>query len=118
MKAALKAAFVCGATIALGASAPASAADNAKAFYKGKTVTYIVATGTGGGADFYGRLATRHMERAQPGTTYIVRNVPGAGHIIGANKGNDDDRSDLTDLEVEADADRLGQDGYEVTERK
>jgi tripartite-type tricarboxylate transporter receptor subunit TctC len=66
------------------AATGASAADGAD-FYKGKTVTYIVATGAGGGADWYGRLATRHMQIAMPGTTYIVRNVPGAGHIIGAN---------------------------------
>ena len=62
----------------------ATAADGAD-FYKGKTVTYIVATGAGGGADWYGRLATRHMEKAMPGAIFIVRNVPGAGHIIGAN---------------------------------
>jgi tripartite-type tricarboxylate transporter receptor subunit TctC len=66
------------------AATGANAADGAD-FYKGKTVTYIVATGAGGGADWYGRLATRHMQIAMPGTTFIVRNVPGAGHIIGAN---------------------------------
>ncbi|MQA65165.1 MAG: hypothetical protein GEU76_04575 [Alphaproteobacteria bacterium] len=66
------------------AATGATAADGAD-FYKGKTVTYIVATGAGGGADWYGRLATRHMEKAMPGATFIVRNVPGAGHIIGAN---------------------------------
>ncbi len=55
-------------------------------YYKGKTLTYIVSTGTGGGADYYGRLLTRHMKQFLPGTTIVVRNVPGAGHIIGANK--------------------------------
>lgn len=72
--------------IALGVAGtyPAAAAGGAD-FYKGKTLTYIVATGAGGGADWYGRLATRHMQRYLPGATLIVRNVPGAGHIIGAN---------------------------------
>jgi tripartite-type tricarboxylate transporter receptor subunit TctC len=55
-------------------------------YYKGKTLTYIVSTGTGGGADYYGRLVTHHMKPFLAGTTIIVRNVPGAGHIIGANK--------------------------------
>lgn len=60
-------------------------AQSAADFYKGKTVTYIVATGPGGGADFFGRLATRHMQRFMPETQFIVKNVPGAGHIVGAN---------------------------------
>jgi tripartite-type tricarboxylate transporter receptor subunit TctC len=63
----------------------ASAADGA-AFYKGKTVTYIVATGAGGGYDFYGRLVAKYMQKYLPGSTFVVKNVPGAGHIIGANQ--------------------------------
>jgi tripartite-type tricarboxylate transporter receptor subunit TctC len=59
--------------------------DSGAEFFRGKTVTYIVATSPGGGHDFYGRLAARHMERQLPGSTFIVRNVPGAGHLIGAN---------------------------------
>lgn len=63
----------------------ASAADGA-AFYKGKTVTYVVATGAGGGYDFYGRLVSKYMQKYLPGSTFVVKNVPGAGHIIGANQ--------------------------------
>jgi tripartite-type tricarboxylate transporter receptor subunit TctC len=63
---------------------PASAADDI-AFFKSKTVTYIVATAPGGGYDVYGRLVAQYMEKALPGSTFIVKNVPGAGHIIGAN---------------------------------
>ena len=59
--------------------------DSGAEFYRGKNVTYIVATGPGGGHDFYGRLAARHMEKQLPGSTFVVRNVPGAGHLIGAN---------------------------------
>ncbi|MBT3793026.1 MAG: hypothetical protein HN658_05965 [Rhodospirillales bacterium] len=86
MKSATTLALMCGVALTLGAGANANAADDARAYYKGKTITYIVSTGTGGGADFYGRLATRHMKRYLPGTKFVVRNVPGAGHIIGANK--------------------------------
>jgi tripartite-type tricarboxylate transporter receptor subunit TctC len=54
-------------------------------FYKGKTVTYVVATSPGGGYDFYGRLAARFMQAALPDSTFVVKNMPGAGHIVGAN---------------------------------
>lgn len=54
-------------------------------FFKGRTVTYIVATAPGGGYDYYGRLVAEYMQRFFPGSTFIVRNMPGAGHIIGAN---------------------------------
>jgi tripartite-type tricarboxylate transporter receptor subunit TctC len=54
-------------------------------FYKGKTVTYIVSAAAGGGYDTYGRLLTRFLPKYMPGTRFIIRNVPGAGHIVGAN---------------------------------
>lgn len=54
-------------------------------YYKGKTVTYIVATKPGGNYDSYGRLVAEFMQRHLPGSTFIVRNMPGAGHLIGAN---------------------------------
>jgi tripartite-type tricarboxylate transporter receptor subunit TctC len=60
-------------------------ADGAADFYKGRTVTYVAATSAGGGYDYYGRLVSRFMEKHMPGTTFIVKNVAGAGHIIGAN---------------------------------
>lgn len=55
-------------------------------FYKGKIVTYIVATKTGGGYDTYARLIARYLQKYLPGSKVIVKNVPGAGHIIGANE--------------------------------
>lgn len=62
------------------------AAESASAdLFKGLTVTYIVATAAGGGYDLYGRLVAEYMERHLPGSTFVVKNVPGAGHIIGAN---------------------------------
>jgi tripartite-type tricarboxylate transporter receptor subunit TctC len=65
-------------------TAPALAAEG-KEFYKGKTVTIIVCTAPGGGYDFYGRMLAQYMEKHLPGSTFIVRNMPGAGHMIGAN---------------------------------
>jgi len=54
-------------------------------FFKGRTITYIVATSPGGGYDTYGRLVAEYMQRYLPGSTVMVRNVPGAGHLIGTN---------------------------------
>jgi tripartite-type tricarboxylate transporter receptor subunit TctC len=60
-------------------------AEDAAEFYKGKTLTWIVSTGPGGGHDFFARLISKHMANLMPDTTFVVKNVPGAGHIIGAN---------------------------------
>jgi tripartite-type tricarboxylate transporter receptor subunit TctC len=64
-------------------SAPASAAD--RDMFNGKTITYIIATSPGGGYDTYGRLIARYLQNYLPGSRIVVRNVPGAGNIIGAN---------------------------------
>jgi tripartite-type tricarboxylate transporter receptor subunit TctC len=72
--------------LALGLFAASSAfAQSGVDFYKGKTVTYIVATAPGGGYDLYGRLIAEYMQRYLPGSTFVVKNVPGAGHLIGTN---------------------------------
>lgn len=75
--------FLAGAIFAF-AGTPALAQSGAD-FYKNKTVTYIVATKAGGGYDFYGRLVAEYMQKKLPGSTFIVKNMPGAGHLIGAN---------------------------------
>ena len=64
---------------------PLSAFADDADFYKGKTLTMVVATGPGGGYDTYARLVSKHLDTHLPGVTVVVRNVPGAGHIIGAN---------------------------------
>src|SRR3954467_15794871 len=65
-------------------ASPASAQAGAD-FYKGKTVTYVAATSPGGGYDLYGRLVAEFMQKHLPGSTFVVKNVPGAGHLVGAN---------------------------------
>ena len=65
--------------------APAVQADSAADFFKGKTITYIVATSPGGGYDTYGRLVARYMNKYMPDSKIIIRNIPGAGHVVGAN---------------------------------
>jgi tripartite-type tricarboxylate transporter receptor subunit TctC len=65
-------------------AAPTSAQTGAD-YFKGKTITYIVATSPGGGYDTYGRLVAEYMQRYLPGATVVVRNMPGAGHMIGTN---------------------------------
>lgn len=55
-------------------------------FYKGKTIRVVVATSAGGGFDAYTRMMTRHMGKFVPGNpAFVVENMPGAGHLIGAN---------------------------------
>lgn len=60
-------------------------AQEGKDFFKGKTVTYVVATAAGGGYDLYGRLVADYMQKYLPGSPFVVKNMPGAGHLIGAN---------------------------------
>jgi tripartite-type tricarboxylate transporter receptor subunit TctC len=70
----------------LSAAGAANAQGQADAgFFNGKTVTYIVATAPGGGYDTYGRLVAEYMQKYLPGSTFVVRNMPGAGHLIGTN---------------------------------
>jgi tripartite-type tricarboxylate transporter receptor subunit TctC len=55
-------------------------------FYKGKTIRIIVATSAGGGFDAYTRTIARHFGKHVPGQpAIVVENMPGAGHLIGAN---------------------------------
>ena len=61
---------------------------NASDFFAGRTITYIVCTGPGGGYDSYARLIARHLERHLPETRVVVRNVPGAAHLMGLDQLN------------------------------
>jgi len=64
----------------------ASGASGQDSFYKGKNIRVVVATSAGGGFDAYTRTIVRHMGKHVPGRpTFVVENMPGAGHLIGAN---------------------------------
>jgi tripartite-type tricarboxylate transporter receptor subunit TctC len=52
--------------------------------FTGKTITYIVSTQPGGGYDAYGRLIAKYLEKHLDGATVVVKNVPGAGQLSGA----------------------------------
>jgi len=62
-----------------------AAAQSGPEFFEGKTVNYVVATDPGGGYDTNGRLVAKFMEKHLPGSTFVIRNMPGAGHMIGAS---------------------------------
>ena len=68
---------------ALASRAPAQTAD---AFYKGKQIRFIVGTAAGQDYDTWARLISRYLPRFLPGNpTFIVENMPGAGHILATN---------------------------------
>ena len=64
--------------------APAQAED-AAAFYKGKTVHFIVGYSPGGGYDSYARMLAPHFEK-RTGATVVVENKPGAGGVTALNQ--------------------------------
>ncbi|APX89468.1 hypothetical protein BV394_06855 [Brevirhabdus pacifica] len=57
----------------------------ADGYFKGKTMTYIIATNPGGNYDAYARLIGRHLETRLGLDKLVFKNLPGAGHIIGTN---------------------------------
>jgi tripartite-type tricarboxylate transporter receptor subunit TctC len=57
----------------------------AEGYFEGKTITYIIATDPGGGYDTYGRLIGKYLEKHLNAGNVVFRNLPGAGHIVGAN---------------------------------
>jgi tripartite-type tricarboxylate transporter receptor subunit TctC len=69
-----------------GCSGGAPANADPKAFFAGKTLTYIVATEAGGGYDAYGRLVSQYMGKYLGTRNVVVKNVPGGGHIVGTNE--------------------------------
>lgn len=69
-----------------GATSEQPKAEDDLAFYNGKIVTWIVSTKAGGGYDSYARLIAPYLQKYLPGSTVVVKNVPGAGHIVGVNE--------------------------------
>jgi len=68
------------------AAAPPAVADDVADFYKGKTLTIVVAHEPGTGFDVYARVLQRHLRRHIPGNPgVVVQNMPGVGGIAAAN---------------------------------
>jgi tripartite-type tricarboxylate transporter receptor subunit TctC len=69
-----------------GLAMPPARADGIADFYKGKTVSLVVGSSTGGGYDTMTRAVGRFIGRHIPGNpTVVVRNMPGAGGITAMN---------------------------------
>lgn len=73
-----------GVVAAVAAATHAAQAQAPLTTFTDKTVSYVVATAPGGGTDTYGRLAAEFMQKHLPGSTFVVKNVAGAGGLIGA----------------------------------
>ncbi len=62
------------------------AAQSVAEFYRGKTVTLLISSATGGGYDTLSRSIARYLPKHIPGNPgVIVRNMPGAGGITATN---------------------------------
>ena len=65
-------------------STTAMAQQSVENFYRGKTIEFIVGSESGSSYDSFARLLARHMKL--PGSpSFIVKNMPGAGHIKATN---------------------------------
>lgn len=74
------------AAVALVFAPLAAFAQPAEEFFKGKTISIITSTGSGGAYDLAARAISRHMPRHIPGApSMVVRNMPGGGHTLATN---------------------------------
>lgn len=60
--------------------------DAARAFFKGKSIDFIVPYAPGGGYDGKARMMQPFMEKYIPGVKILVKNVPGAGSMVATNQ--------------------------------
>lgn len=76
---------VCTAALLSTAAAGGAVADVGD-FYKDKTLSIIISTGSGGGYDTTARFVGRYLPKYLPGAPTIVpKNMPGAGNVLAAN---------------------------------
>lgn len=67
-------------------SATVSLAQGISDFYKGKQISLLIPSGSGGGYDLYARFLGRFLGKHIPGNPAIIpKNVPGAGGIVAGN---------------------------------
>lgn len=83
--------LVAGVGGAVAAAGEAKAPDKAKiaaamAFFKGKSIEFVVPYGPGGGYDAKARMMQRFMEKYLPGARVLVKNMPGAGSMFATNQ--------------------------------
>ena len=96
-----------GIALAIFSSSPSLAQDPA-AFYKGKTVKFVVGFGTGGGFDAYARMIAPPLGKVLDANV-IVENQPGAGGIIALNRIAASPPDGLTMMIVDGTPTALGQ---------
>jgi tripartite-type tricarboxylate transporter receptor subunit TctC len=60
-------------------------AEDARDFYRGKTVRIVIGVGVGGGFDSYARLLAAPLSRAL-GASVVVESMPGAGQLVALNR--------------------------------
>lgn len=78
--------WVAGVIVVSSLMAFSAAAQTAKDFYRGRTVTVYVGYGAGGGYDLFCRLFAQHFGRHLDGANVVVKNEPGAGSLKLANE--------------------------------
>jgi len=54
-------------------------------FYKGKVIDFIVPYKTGGGYDVWARAMSPFLGKVT-GATFVIKNMPGAGSLVGTNR--------------------------------
>src|SRR5437762_8515163 len=70
--------------VLLAVSTAVHAQGSATDFFRGRTITLVVATGAGNGIDLLARVVAAHLGRHVPGNpAVVVRNMPGAGGMVG-----------------------------------
>src|SRR4051812_23481744 len=70
----------------LGTLPRSAAAESVEEFYRGKSISMLVASGVGGGYDVYARAFARYVTRHLPGNpVIIVKNMEAAGGLAAAS---------------------------------
>ncbi len=69
---------------AVGLCRPAGAED-ARDFYRGKTVRIVIGVGVGGGYDNYAHMLAPYLAR-ELGASIVVESLPGAGQLVALNR--------------------------------
>ena len=68
------------------AGASGARADAVEDFYRGRTISIVLATSSGGAYDILARTLAKHIGKHIPGKPSVtVKNMPGGGGIVGTN---------------------------------